>query len=78
MAFAINVKRLLLSIETSTLSKNLPFHQVINEETDHSITSNNKTPEQTFPENDPEWKVFKNEGLHFGHLNNYSILPKIE
>ena len=44
----------------STLSENLIFHQMINKKTDHSITSSNtKTPEQTFPENDPEWKVFK-------------------
>ena len=61
------------------LSENLPLHQVINKETDHSITSSNiKTPKQTFPENDPEWKVFKNKSLHFGHLNINSIVPKIE
>ena len=34
----------------STLSENLPFHQVINKGTDHSLTSSNiKTPQQTFP-----------------------------
>ena len=39
----------------STLSENLPFHQIINKETDHSITSSNiKTLKQTFPENDSE------------------------
>ena len=53
----------------STLSENLPFHQVINKGTDHSLTSSNiKTPQQTFPENETEWKVFKNKGLHFGYL----------
>ena len=63
----------------STLSENLPFHQVINKETDHSITSSNiKTPKQTFTETDPDWKVFKNKGLHFRYLNINSILPKIE
>ena len=63
----------------STLSENLPFHYVTNKETHHSITSSNiKTPKQTFPENNPEWKVFKYKGLHFGHLNINSILPKIE
>ena len=51
----------------------------MNKETDHSITSSNiKIPKQTFPENDPEWKVFKNKGLHFGHLIINSILSKIE
>ena len=51
----------------------------MNKETDHSITSSNiKIPEQTFPENDQEWKVFKNKGLHFSHPNINSILPKIE
>ena len=63
----------------SKLSENLPFHQVINKETDHSIAcSNIKTPAQIFQENDPEWKVFRNKGRHFGHLNINSILPKIE
>ena len=63
----------------STSSENLPFHQEMNKETDHSITSSNiKIPEQTFPENDQEWKVFKNKGLHFSHPNINSILPKIE
>ena len=63
----------------STSSENLPFHQVINKETDHSVTSSNiKILEQTFPENDQEWKVFKNKGLHFSHPNINSILPKIE
>ena len=76
MVFAINVKRLLLSIRT--FPQNLPFYRVINKETDHSITSSNiKTPEQTFPENDSEWKVFKNQCLHFEHLNINNILPKI-
>ena len=66
-------------MDFSTLSENLPFHQVINKETDHSITSSNiKIPKQTFPETDPEWKVFRNKGLHFRHLNINSILPKIE
>ena len=63
----------------STLSENLPFHQVINKETDHSITSSNiKTLKQTFPENGPECKVFKNKGFHFGPPSIHSILPKIE
>ena len=69
----------------SILSKNLPFHQVLNKETDHLITSSNiKIPEQAFPENDQEWKVFKKgqkvvrKGLHFGHLNINSILPNKE
>ena len=66
-------------MDFSTLSENLPFHQVINKETDHSITSSNiKTPKQTFTETDPDWKVFKNKGLHFRYLNINSILPKIE
>ena len=77
MAFSINLKRLLLSIEI--FPQNLPFNQVINKETDHSVTSSDiKTPEQTFPENDSEWKVLKNQGLHFGHFNINSALPKIE
>ena len=51
----------------------------MNKETHYSITSSNiKIPEQTFPENDSAWKVFKNKGLHFGHLNIDSILPEIE
>ena len=63
----------------STASENLPFHQVMNKGTDHSIPSSNiKIPEQIFPENNPACKVFKNQGLHFGHLNINSILPKIE
>ena len=70
---------IILNKDFSPLLENLPFLQVINKETDYSITcSNNKTPKQTFPENDPEWKVFKNKGLHFGHLNINSILRKIK
>ena len=69
MDFAINVKYLLLSIETF---RHYP-------KTYHSITSSNiKTRKQTFPENHPEWKVIKNKSLHFGHLNINSLLPKIE
>ena len=60
---------LIVNRDFSTLSENLPFNQVINKEADHSLTSSNiKTPQQTFPENEPEWKVFKNKGLHFGYL----------
>ena len=71
-------KTFIVNRDFLTFSENLPFHQVINKETDHSITSSNiKIREQTFPENYPEWKVFKNKGLHFGHLNINSILPKI-
>ena len=48
----------------------------MNKETDHSITSSNITiPKQTILENDPEWKVLKKKGLHFGHLNINNILP---
>ena len=69
-------KAFIINRDFSTFSENLPYHQVIYEETDHSITSSNiKIPEQKFLENDPE---FKNKGLHFGHLNINSILPKIE
>ena len=51
----------------------------MNTEAGHSIPSSNiKTPEETFPENDPAWKVSKNKGLHFEHLNINCILPKIE
>ena len=72
-------KTFLVKRDFSTLLENLPVHQVINKETDHSITSSNiKIPEQTFPENDLVWKVFKNKSLHFGHLNIKSILPKRE
>ena len=72
-------KTFIVNRDFSTLSENLPFHQVMNKETDHSITySTIKILKQTFPENDPAWKVFKNKGLHFGHLNINSILPKIE
>ena len=61
----------------STSSENLPFHQVMNKETDHSIPSFNvKIPEQIFPENNPAWKVFKNQGLHFGHLNTTAFSQK--
>ena len=70
---------IIVNRDFSTLSNILPFHQVINKEIDHSIKSpNNKTPEKTFPEHDPERKVFKNNDLHFRHLNINSILPKIE
>ena len=63
----------------SKLLENLPFHHVINKETDYSITSFNiKIPELKFPENDLEWKVFKNKVFHFVHLNINIILPKIE
>ena len=79
MAFAANKKLIIVDRDFSTLSENLPFHQVMNTETDHSITSSNiKIPEQIFPENDPAWKVFKNKSIHFGYLNINSILPKIE
>ena len=50
----------------SKLLENLPFHRVMHKETDHPVTSSNiKIPEQTFPENDPEWKVFKNKQLFY-------------
>ena len=72
-------KTFIVSRDFSTLSENLPFQEVRNKEVDHSITSSNiKIPEQTFPESDPGWTVFKNKGLHFGCLNIKSILPKIE
>ena len=71
-------KTFIVNRDFSTLSENLLFHQAMNKEAGHSITSFNniKTPEQKFPENDLEWKVLKNKVLHFEHLN--SILPKIE
>ena len=48
-------KTFIVNRDFSTLSENLPFHHVINKETDNSITSsNNKIPKQAFPENDPE------------------------
>ena len=72
-------KTFIANRDFSTLTKNPPFHQEMNKETDHSITySNIKIPKQAFPENDPAWKVLKNKGLHFGHLNINNIFPKIE
>ena len=72
-------KTFVVNRDFSTFSEDLPFHQVLNKETDHSMTSSNiKLAKQTFPENDPKWKVFKSKGLHFGHLSINSILPKIE
>ena len=47
-------KVFILNRDFSTLSENLPFHQVMNKETDHSVSSSNiKVPKQRFPENDP-------------------------
>ena len=48
-------KTFIVNEDFSTLSENLPFHQVMSKETDYSITSSNiKIPKQVFPENDPE------------------------
>ena len=48
-------KVLIVNRDFSTLSENLQFHQVLNNDTDHSITSSNiKIPKQTFPLNDPD------------------------
>ena len=41
---------IIVNRDFSTLSENLPFYHVINKEADHSLTSNIKTPQQTFPE----------------------------
>ena len=72
-------KVFILNRDFSTLSENLPIHQVMNKETDHSVSSSNiKVPKQRFPEHDPPQRVFKNKGLHFGYLNINRIFPKIE
>ena len=47
------------------LSRNLPFHQVMSKETDHSITSSNI-------------KIVDKKRLYFVHLNINDILTKVE
>ena len=72
-------KMFIVNRDFSILQENLPFHQVINTETNHSITSSNiNIPAQSFPKNDPTWKVFETKDPHFGHLIINSILPQIK
>ena len=60
--------------------ENLPFHNV-------SFCNNNSTDTESslledilpsIPSHNDAWKVFKDKGMHFGHLNINSLLSKIE
>ena len=58
---------------------NLPFHNV-------SFCIGNSSNTESFfldnlpsiPSHNEAWKVFKNKGMHFGHLNVNSLLSKLE
>ena len=60
--------------------ENLPFHNVSfcvdnSSNTESSLLEDNVP---LIPSHDEAWKVFKDKGMHFGHLNINSLLSKIE
>ena len=59
--------------------ENLPFHNVsFCTDNSHDTESSLLDNLPSIPSHNEAWKVFKDKGLHFGHLNVNFVLSKIE